>query len=236
MPYIPETSDLTKIFNTVTESKLWCYDNYIPLKKLAEKLLPDDDPLLNHITEYWSQLSGFYTTTKIIDFIDLSKLEDAEDNTEQPAFIAENNKKYYHKLTLWLKRNRKVKLSNLTLDYIDTLWKALIEEFNLPLLVAMIDEIVSRSLIVSWLVPLQVSNVTAASYSKALWFYQKHNILLVELDDCTVYDVKWIVSYDNMLARSVTTVYNVKSGEFFLGGRVEFLRVKTANHLHTSPV
>ena len=83
----------------------------------------------------------------------------------------------------------------MTLDYVNTLWKALIEEFNFPPLIAVIDEIVSGSLIVSWLVPPQVSNVIAVSYFKALAFYQKHNIVPVELDDCTLYDVKWIVSY-----------------------------------------
>ena len=56
--HIPEAPNLTKIFNTVTESKLWRYDNYIPLKKLAEKFLPDDDTVQNHVTEYRSQLSG----------------------------------------------------------------------------------------------------------------------------------------------------------------------------------
>ena len=192
--HIPESPDLTKIFNIVTESKLWCYDNYIPLKKLAEKFLPDDDPVQKCIIEYRSQLSGFYTTTKIIEFIDLSKLEDAEDDTKQPAFVAENYKKHYRTLTLRLKLDRKVKLSSLTLDYVDTLWKALIEEFNLPPLTAVIDEIVDGSLIITWLIPPQVSTVIAASFSKALRFYQEHNIVQVELDDRTLYDEDWIVS------------------------------------------
>ena len=96
--HIPEAPDLTKIFNTVTESKLWCKDNYLPLKKLAENFLPDDDPAHKLITEYRSQLSGFYMTTKIIEFIDLSKLEEeeeTEDDTQQPAFVSENYKKHY---------------------------------------------------------------------------------------------------------------------------------------------
>ena len=192
--HIPEAPELTKIFNIVTESKLWRYDNYIPLKKLAEEFLPDDDPVRKRITEYRSQLSGFYTTTKIIDFIDLSKLEEAEDDTEQSTFVAKNYKQHYHRLTLRLGLDRKVKLSDLTLNYIDTLWKSLIEEFNLPPLTAVIDKIVSGSLIISWLVPPQVSSVIAVSYSKALGFYQRHNIVQVQLDGRTLYDEKWIVS------------------------------------------
>ena len=203
--HVPEAPDLTKIFNIVTESKLWRYDNYIPLKKLAEKFLPDDDPARKHFTKYRNQLSGFYTTTKIIEFIDLSKLEEAEDDAEHPAFVAENYKKHYRRLTLRLKLDRKVKLSDLTLDYVDTLWKALIEEFNLPPLTAVIDEIVSGSLIIHWLVPPQVSTVIAASYSKALSFYQQHNIVQVQLDGRTLYHEEWIVSGSVVLA--VSTVY-----------------------------
>ena len=191
--HIPEAPDLTKIFNHVTESKLWRYDNYIPLKKLAEKFLPNDDPAQKCITEYRSQLSGFYMTTKIIEFIDLSKLEQAADDTKQPTFIAENYKEHYCRLTLRLKLDRKVKLSDLSLDYVDTLWKSLIEEFNLPPLTAVIDEIIDGSLIITWLVPPQVSSVIAASYSKVLRFYQQHNIVQVQLDGRTLYDEEWIV-------------------------------------------
>ena len=86
-----------------------------------------------------------------------------------------------------LKLDRKIKLSDMTMIYVDTLWKALIEEFNLPPLMAIIKKIVGGSLIISWLVPPQVSSVIAASYSKALWFYLQHNIAQVELDSCVLY-------------------------------------------------
>ena len=194
---IPEALDLTKLFNIITEAKLWRYDHYVPLKELAEHFLPDNDPARKRITEYRSQLSGFYTTTKIIEFIDLSKLEEeTEDDTQEPAFVSENYKKYYRPLTVTLKLDRKVKLSDLTLDYVNTLWKALIEEFNLPPLTAIIKKIVGGSLIIEWLVPPQVSSVIAASCSKALRFYQQHNIVVVQLDGCILYDEDWIVSYD----------------------------------------
>ena len=215
--HIPEAPDLTKIFNIVTESKLWCYDNYIPLKKLAEKFLPNDDPAQKCITEYRSQLSGFYTTTKIIDFINLSKLEVAEDdNMDQPTFVAKNYKKHYRRLTLRLGLDMKVKLSDLTLNYIDTLWKSLIEEFNLPPLTAVIDEIVGGSVIISWLVPSQVSSVIAVSYSKVLRFYQQHNIVQVQLDGRTLYDEDWIVSMVRCSARNVHTFLWYTTGTYHI--------------------
>ena len=98
-----------------------------------------------------------------------------------------------------LKLDRKVKLSDMTMSYVDTLWKALIDEFNLPPLTAIIKKIVDGSLIIEWLVPPQVSTVIAASYSKALRFYQQHNIVVIELDYHTLYYEGWIVSCDVLL-------------------------------------
>ena len=193
---IPEAPDLTKLFNIVTEAKLWRYDHFSPLRELAEKFLPENNPARKLVSEYKNQLSGFYTTTKIIDFIDLSELEDDSDSNGAKQSLS--SKELYHELKVTLKLDRKVKLSDMTMSYVDTLWKALIEEFDLPPLTAIIKKIVGGSLIISWLVPPQVSSVIAASYSKALGFYQQHNIALVELDSSILYvDEEWIVS-DNI--------------------------------------
>ena len=204
---IPEAPDLTKLFNIVTEAKLWRYDHYGPLEELAEKFLPDNHPARKLVIKYKDQLSGFYTTMKIIDFIDLSDLNDSEDDSDsdseddtQQSLSPKESKKLYHMLKVTLKLDRKTKLSDMTMSYVDTLWKSLIKEFNLPPLTAIIKKIVGGSLIITWLVPLQVSSVIAASYSKALGFYQQHNIVQVQLDGRTLYDEEWIVSYNNNYA------------------------------------
>ena len=198
---IPEAPNLTKLFNIVTEAKLWRYDHYSPLKELAEKFLPIDNPARKLMGEYKNQLSGFYTTTRIIDFIDLSKLDNSEDDSDddledstQRSLSPKEYKKLYRELRVTLKLDRKIKLSEVTMSYVDTLWKALVEEFNLPPLTAIIKKIVPGSLIIIWLVPPQVSTVIAASYSKAVRFYKQHNITEVELDDCILYDEEWSVS------------------------------------------
>jgi hypothetical protein len=199
---IPEAPDLTKLFIIVTEAKLWRYDHFSPLRELAEKFLPNDNPARRLVSEYKDQLSGFYTTTKIIDFIDLSELDDLEDNSDSDgAKQSLSPKELYRELKLTLKLDRKVKLSDMTMSYVDTLWKALIDEFDLPPLTAIIKKIVGGSLIISWLVPLQVSSVIKADYSKALGFYLQHNIAQIELDGSILYtdeDSEWIVS-DNIV-------------------------------------
>jgi hypothetical protein len=198
---IPEASDLTKLFNIITEAKLWRYDHYGPLEELAEKFLPEHNIARKLVSEYKDQLSGFYTTMKIIDFIDLSDLDDSEDDSDsdsedaaQQSLSPKESKKFYRKLKVTLKLDRKTKLSDITMSYVDTLWKSLIDEFNLPPLTAIIKKIVGGSLIITWLVPLQVSSVIEVSYSKALWFYQQNNIIQIQLDGCILYDEEWIVS------------------------------------------
>ena len=193
---IPEAPDLTKLFNIVTEAKLWRYDHFSPLRELAEKFLPENNPARKLVSEYKNQLSGFYTTTKIIDFIDLSELEDDSDSNGAKQSLS--LKELYRELKVTLKLDRKIKLSDMTMSYVDTLWKALIEEFDLPPLTAIIKKIVGGSLIITWLIPPQVSSVIAAFHSKALWFYLQQNIAQVELDGSILYtDEEWIVS-DNI--------------------------------------
>ena len=204
---IPEAPDLTKLFNIVTEAKLWRYDHYSPLEELAEAFLPDDNnPARKLVSKYKDQLSGFFVATKIVNFINLSELDDPDDDSSddsndenQQSLPRKEYKKLYRELKVILKLDRTINFSSITMSYIDTLWKALIKKFNLPPLTAIIKKIVGGSLIITWLVPLQVSSVIAAFYSKALGFYQQHNIVQVQLDGCTLYDEEWIVSYACMV-------------------------------------
>ena len=198
---IPEAPDLTKLFNNVTEAKLWCYHHYSPLRELAEAFLPDDNQARKLVSEYKDQLTGFYVTTKIVDFIELGDFDDtgSDDNAHYSLSLNWESKKLFHDLKVKLRLNRATKISDMTMDYVDTLWKALIAEFTLPPLTAIIKKIVQGCLIITWLVPPQISTVIAASYSKALRFYQQHNITQVELDGRTLYDEEWIVSYACML-------------------------------------
>ena len=199
--HIATFQKLLKLFNIITEAKLWRYDHYGPLKELAKRFLPDSDLAYTHVVEYKSQLSAFYTTTKIIEFINLSELEEtAGDDPQQSIFVPENYKEYYHKLTITLKLDRSVKLSDMTLEYVNTLWNALVEEFNLPPLTAVIEKIVKGSLKITWLILTHIARkiATAGRSLRAIKFYQHHNIVQVAIDDndgtTILYDEQWFVS------------------------------------------
>ena len=109
---IPEAPDLTKMFNIITEAKLWHYDHYVPLQQLAQQFLQDDEEIRKHVTDYKNQLSGFYATTKIIDFVSLSELEELDDDPQQPFTPGKD----YHTLKIKLKLKN---ITELTLSYVN---------------------------------------------------------------------------------------------------------------------
>ena len=188
---IPEVPHLTKLFNIITEAKLWSYDHYGPLEELAEKFLPSSDAIRALVDEYRDKLSGFCTTTKIIDFVNLSEEEESEDEPEQ-SFSPQKYKKYYRKLKIKLKLDKKI--TEPTLSYVNTLWRSLAKEFDLPTLTAVLDKIVGGSLVISWLVFPNIAEKIRASVSKALQFYQLHNIVELYIDNDLLYSEEWTVS------------------------------------------
>ena len=140
------------------------------------------------------QLSGFQATTRIIDFVKLSELEDPEEDNQ--IFSPKKYNRHYRKISFKLKLNRDI--SEMTLDYIDKLWKILMKEFRLPPLTAIIDKIIEGSLTVTWLVLPHVIEKIKATFSKSVDFFEQQNIISIELYDgpsyLTLYDESWMVS------------------------------------------
>ena len=191
---IPDVPNLRKVFENVSAAKLWRYDHYGPLEELAEAFLPDDDMAVVHLTEYVNQLSGFYATTRIIDLVDLSELDDPEEDNQ--PFSPKKYNRHYRKLTLELKLDRNVKFSEMTLEYVHKLWTALRKKFNLPSLTAVIDKIVEGSIKVTYLVLPHIAKRIKASCHTALDFFRHYGITKISLynDLVTLYDEKWMVS------------------------------------------
>ena len=177
---IPKEDDLDTIFDHIKEARLWRYDHCGLLEELAEEFLPEDDPTRAQVTEYKSQLTGFYATTRIIDFVKLNELEDREEIPDR-LFSPKKYNSHYQKLTLELRLDRDV--SELTLEYVDKLWKALAKEFHLPPLTAVMDKIVEGSLTITWLILPHITEKIRAIYFKSVEFFQQHNIIGIKLYD-----------------------------------------------------
>ena len=190
---IPDVPDLSKIFESITKAKLWRYDHYSLIEDIAESFLPDDHPVQAKIAEYGRQLAGFYATTRIIDFIKDSDQEDPEDD-DRPISPKRYNRRY-RKLTA------KVKIDpSVPLDYVEKLWKALMKEFNLPELTAIVDKIEEGSLSITWLVLPHIAEKIRATFYKSISFFQQHDILEITLYyDLILYNEEWMVSMSPFL-------------------------------------
>ena len=197
--WIRNPSNLDDLFTALSVAKLWSYDHYELLEEITKGLLPEDTDVKKRMVEYKGQLTGFYTTTGIADFIKLSKFEDSEQDPQQPLPVDSYTFKDYRKLKMKLEIDHKV--SAITLSYVDELWRSLAEEFDLPCLTAVIHSIIEGSLVITWLVLPQVAEKIIANSSKATKFYRCHGIVFMEIDDLVVYDEEMMVSasYDNYL-------------------------------------
>ena len=192
--WIQNPSHFSELFNVLSVAKLWSYDHYGPLELIITHFLPDDADIDAHMTDYESKLTGFYTTTKIADFIKLSDFEDSEQDPQQPLPVHTLTLKDYRRLKLKLKLSRKV--SAVTLSYVDELWRSLAKKFDLPSLTAVIHSIVEGSLEVTWLVLPHIAEKIVANSrnSDAIKFFCHHGIVLVEIDDHLVYCEELMVS------------------------------------------
>ena len=183
-----ETSDLEKLFTTITLNDLWDYHNYSPLERLINKFLSNDQNIGSLMKEYKARLSGFYLTTKLIDYIEYQNLSTDDSDEECDQSSPKLTTKQYKKIKVVLQLERKI--SEVSLDYVVKLWQSFAEEYEIPSLTAVIDKIMAGSLEVTWAVP---QHITDAILPRSK-FFQSHGIILVFIDDILIYDEKQMVS------------------------------------------
>ena len=195
--WIQNPSSFDQLFNALSVTKLWHYDHYSPLEEIVKKFLPSDATIKMLMTEYKSHLTGFYTTTKIADFMKVhsSEFEDTDQiqDPQEALPIDTYTFKDYRRLKVTLNLGQR-KISALTLSYIDELWRSLAEEFDIPSLTAVVDSIVKGSLQVSWLVLPHIAETIVSASAMDLQFFRHHGIFRVEVDNFVIFEEEKLVS------------------------------------------
>ena len=188
---LPDVNDMGKIFEKVALAKLWRFDHYGALKNLSETFLPEEDSARTQVAEYVSHLSAFYATTSLFDYMELAELEEGEEDDN--IFSPKKYNRFYKKISVTLKLARD--MSELTLKFVDQLWKSLRKEFNLIPLTAVLDRITQGSLCITWLVLPNVLRKIRATFFKSLQFLQLNGILKISLygDLISLYDASLMV-------------------------------------------
>ena len=188
--HIVDVPDLTKMFTYISRVKLWNYNSYGVLKQMIKEFLPNDKCVKESMTDYCNQHSGFSATKIIIQKMNIEE-KGPEGGTPQ-TFLPEKYRPDFC--------NLKVKLdlikcpTEITLGHVNNLWDSLAEEFDVPPLSAVLDKIITGSIVIIWLILPSIAEKIRRSASKALKFYQHHDIVEIYIDYDPVYKEEWIVS------------------------------------------
>ena len=192
---LADSLKIFEIFSALTNQKLWTYQHYSPLEKVINEFLPSHDAMKANMKVYKGNLSGYHVAKKLIDYIKDSSLPLAESDSHGEFTLKKySTQRHYQKLKAVLQIEER-RISELSLSYVCELWEKIAEEFDLPLLTAIIDEIVEGSLKVTWLVlHFMVEKILHASRTpKSIKFFRQHNIELLIGDYLTIYDEKQMV-------------------------------------------
>ena len=189
-------SDIDAIFDHLQSKHCWSYMNYGLVEHLNRRFLEAKHHSIKpHILEYKGRFNGYLAMEKIIDsefFVKANEFEDVD--PEDPAeIVAKYGQKERYKLRVKLKLGGR-KLSEVSLTYIAELWESFQEEYELPSLTAQIDYIMKSCLEIVWLIsPVDAEKIRASSKSH-IDFFQKHGIILLALDDNTLFKEELEVS------------------------------------------
>lgn len=177
---IPESEKISVIFRAISLHNLWSYTHYDPLKSIVNEFASEDQQAKSLIESYVLQLVGYYATTRLVDFISL-----CEERKQEVKSITEYDEAYFQTLSLKLGRP----VSDKTLKYIHELWEDLASTFLLPSLTAILDAVVTGSMVVIWYVSYSVTKTIVENISedKAKQFFWDHRIMEVKIDDAVVY-------------------------------------------------
>ena len=190
---LPKTN-LEEIFTAVTNQRLWDYTHHSPVEKLLRRFLPDHLLLMCEMREYKAHLSGFYTTTKLIDYIKYTNIDSTADNELDLEKLTDAN---YQKLKVKLDLDRKI--NTLALKYVQDLWEEFAEEFDIPYLTAVIGKILSGSLHITWLITSKMANKIVTAVHESTFFQNHPHIMYVAINGTVYYDKVSNLTHYNIL-------------------------------------
>jgi hypothetical protein len=171
--YIPNTN-LKDMITAVSKGGFWNYMHHSPVEELLCNLLPHHRSL---ISQYKEHLSGYEATTTLINYIKYKRVDSRGGSNELP--LGNYTDRHYQRLIVKLDNERNLTLLSLT--YVQELWKRFAEEFHIPSLTALINEIDRGCIEITWLVPSDMGKMIATSANKSIRFFRENNIVHVTL-------------------------------------------------------
>jgi hypothetical protein len=176
-----------ELFRCMSLKGYWNFENHSPVESLISTFLPEHDSLMIDYDHYVEYLSGFYATIELIPHINRS----VESSNMPP--LSSYTPEHYRRLKVVLDIPHR-KITELSMMYVQDMWKKFAKAFDIPLLTAIVGKLVKSSLEITWLIQPYLCDKIAASVHKATQFFHQHSIIYVAIDDHPIYDVKQVVS------------------------------------------
>ena len=183
---IPHSTNIITIFEAITENELWSYWHYTPVENIVEEYAPNDDEIRSWFDSYKKELSGYKATTKIADAIEMYRdcIRDREKGDRSRPLPAVRDPAYLEELTVKLD----TPVAEKTLEYVHDLWISMAEHFLLPSLSALLDNIKTGCLEVSWLIPPHYLFQIVGNLQDNVAFLRSREIVRVLHNGECVYD------------------------------------------------
>ena len=185
---IPDTTDISTIIESVSEQKLWSYDNYGDIERIANRYLRKDREVCRAINDHRDMVNNFLATKRIADYIEVKIAQELRTLKKDSRIgVKRATKDYHDKLSLKL---HNVNVGKQTLAYVRRLWVKLKREFRLPDCNAVLDHIFKGCVEIVWIIPPSVGKDLERTHPwSAIHFLQQESASRMVLNEAfCVYD------------------------------------------------
>lgn len=183
---VSHTTSIAEICECLSRHRLWDYNTYHPVEKIATMFANGDDELKGWISDYKSELAAFKATTKIATFI--KECDEDDDIADPDQTIQENlaryDKRYCRKLTIKLK----ARVTEQTLVYIDEFWRSIADHFILQPLSVLLETIREGCMEITWYIPTPSAFQILTCIKTSKEFFQEQGISRLAVDNEILYD------------------------------------------------
>ena len=176
-----------ELFRGMSLKGHWNFEHHSPVETLISTFLPENDSIMKDYNDYVEYLNGYYATIKLIPYINLST-EESSSVLPLSSYTPEQ----YRRLKVILDIPHR-KITELSMKYVQDMWKKFAREFDIPLLTAIVGKLVKSSLEITWLIQPYLCDKIAASVHKSIRFFFFFYIIYVAIDDRPIYDAKQVV-------------------------------------------
>ena len=199
--YVPQTTDIPKLFEALTVNRQWDFCNYYALEQLIEEF--GDQELNEKMMMYKKDYSGFMLATKIKHFI-LATESDQALAAEQPP------PDYFRKLSIKLD----MRVSEYSLQYIEKLWQSLSSQLSLPSPHCVLHSISKGCVCVTWLIPANLAQKSIEKAHQNIDFFRKYPILKITTSDECVY-IRALTGKGSLVSFKSMPVFHYYSNSIF---------------------